>query len=425
MNNRKPNNNPQTEFRQQRNNRPNRPFQPDHKTSPTSGETRPFQNRPFNKQQDKTFVKQTNMRPYNNQTKDSTKFNDKQNHDKDNDSLEDIEIKRQILEYMYSTIQLSDYKYKLIEYEYDMTLLKEKSYFVSPNYNGIHSLLIFIKIKDKFLSFIVDRKTLTYSIKQIDYSKVKMIPVFFNLDKEIYDGTIFDGVFLYNNINRLKHFVINDVYYFRGKSLANDKITNKILNIGSYLETIKNDSVTNNIVFIVNKLYPLNEIQQLVNMYIPKSKYSKSIKGIAFYSEYSGTKLIYLYNNCSHENKEEPAIPKDSPKMVSGNSGTSTVATTAVFKMKKTEIVDVYHLFLGQKTTDGSKKLFKYKKIGIALVNTAENSAFCNESFIKANTDELLMECKLDMDKNKWIPFKVNTDKKRPDLIDVIGKVGE
>jgi hypothetical protein len=80
---------------------------------------------------------------------------------------------------------------------------------------------------------------------------------------------------------------------------------------------------------------------------------------------------------------------------------------------------------LGQKTTDGSKKLFKYKKIGIALIPTQDNSTFCNEAFSSAKTDELLMECKLDTDKNKWIPFKVNTDKKRPDLIDVIGKVSE
>lgn len=383
----------------------------------------------------------TNKNKYHN----PNKFNDQQNHENDNDYLDDIETKRQLIEYVYGSIQLSEYKYKLIEYEYDLPLLKEKSYFVSPNYNGIHSLLIFIKIKDKFLSFIIDRKTLTYNIRQIDYNKVKMIPIFFSLDKEIYDGTIFDGVFLYNNINGLKHFVINDIYYLRGKNMSNDKITNKILNITTYLETIKQNTTINNIVFIINKLYPLNEIQQLVNLYIPKSKYNKSIKGISFYPEFSGTKLIYLYNNCSNENKSDdttqhinrsnqagpsPILKTDTVikervnQSIASNIAVSSVGTnnvtTGVFKMKKTETIDVYNLFLGQKLIEGDKKMFKYKKIGIAYVPTRECSTFCKNAFLEANGDEILVDCKLDSDKNRWIPYKVNTTKKRPDLLQIL-----
>lgn len=386
------------------------------------------------------------------------KFSDSGNHDNDNEYLDDNYTKQQLLEYVYNTIELSNYKYKLVEYEYDLPLLKEKQYFVSPNYNGIHSLLIFIKIKEKFLSFLIDRKTLTYNIRQIDYNKVKMIPVYFRLDKEIYNGTIFDGVFLYNNINGLKHFVINDVYYFRGKDMSSDKITNKMLNVSTYLETINQDTTENNLVFIINKLYPLNEIQQLVNMYIPKSKYNKSIKGIAFYSEYSGTKLIYLYNNCSREetqtqsqpqtqqtqeSHQRESHPRDShsqtyaqskakvhqkpvdndeyvedvrPSNVKVQSG----ASTGIFKMKKTDTIDVYNLFLGEKIVDGAKKLFKYKKVGIAYVPTKECSFFCKDSFVKSAGEDILVECKLDADKNRWIPVKLVTNKKRPDLTDIL-----
>jgi len=166
-------------------------------------------------------------------------YNNKHNPNDTSNNQETVslETRQTLLKYMYHTIELSNYKYKLIEYEYDLPLLKEKQYYVSPNYNGIHSLLIFIKIKDQYLSFVIDRKTLTYNINQIDYDKVKIIPVHYRFDEEIYSGSIFDGVLLYNNIDGIKHFVINDIYCLRGKNMSGDKVTNKMLNISTYLET--------------------------------------------------------------------------------------------------------------------------------------------------------------------------------------------
>jgi len=365
-----------------------------------------------------------------------------------------LETKQQLLQYIYKTITLSNYKYKLLEFEYDLSLLKEKQYYVSPNYNGIHSLLVFIKIKDKFLSFIVDRKTLTYNLNQVDYDKVKVIPIYFRLEDSIYQGSIFDGVLLYNNVNGLKHFVINDIYCFRGKNITDDKITNKMLNISTFLEATKQDNTTNNIVFIINKLYSLKDIQQLVNMYIPKSKYNKSIKGIAFYPEVSGMKLIYLYNNCSHEKIDEnnqtneSQEEKSTTSKTNGSINTTTANTNSttivnkkssvtpskiikdpkivitdktnfVFKMKKTDTVDVYNLYLGQKEIDGDKKLFKYKKIDIAYVPTKECSYFCKDAFASKGASDILVECTFDNDKKKWIPTKLS-NQKRPDLVDDI-----
>ena len=41
-----------------------------------------------------------------------------------------LDTKQLLLKYVYNTIELSNYKYKLIEYEYDLPLLKEKPLFV-------------------------------------------------------------------------------------------------------------------------------------------------------------------------------------------------------------------------------------------------------------------------------------------------------
>ena len=365
--------------------------------------------------------------PKKNQSSHSlNKFNEDIDHSSDNSYLENYQMKEQIIEYLYSTVELSNYKYKLIEYEYDLPLLKEKLYYVSPNYNGIHSLLVFKKIKDKYFSFLIDRKTLTYNINQIDYEKVKIIPIYVHLDESIYNGTIIDGVLLYNNINGMKNFVINDIYYFRGADMTTDKITNKILHISTYLEKMNYNHEDSNIIFIINKLYPLNEIQQLVNIYIPKSKYNKSIKGLSFYSEFSGTKLIYLYNNCSHEKVEsspEMEIKSNSPekktiKVTSPKALIPSDTQILTFKMKKTDIIDVYNLFLGEKVIENKKKILKYKKIGIASIPTKECSFFCKEIFNQISEDNVLMDCKYDESKNKWIPINLATNKKRADLID-------
>ena len=208
------------------------------------------------------------------------------------------ETKMILIKYIYDNLEISKFKYKILEYDYDLPLLKETKYFISPNYNGITGLLVFIKLKDKFYSFIIDRRTLSYNPNQVDIEKVKLYPVKCRLDISIYNGSILDGILLYNvnNKSKIKNFIINDIYFFRGQDLTQDKIIYKLLNITTYLESFfKNDSQLNDINLIVNKLYTVNEIKKLVNHYIPITKFSNCIKGIAFYPEMSNTKLIYLY----------------------------------------------------------------------------------------------------------------------------------
>ena len=353
----------------------------------------------------------------------------------ENDNLT-YESKLQLVEYIYKTIELSSYKYNLMEYEYDTMLLKDKKFYVSPNYNGIHSLLVFIKLKDKYFSVLIDRRTLNYNQHQLDIDKIKFIPITVRLDNSIYQGTIIDGVLLYNNTNGNKNFVVNDIYYFRGQNLNNDKISNKLLNINAFLESyLKTDDMTNNINFIVNKLYGLNEIQHLVNNYIPKSKYNNSIKGIAFYPETSGTKLIYLYNNCNVQTpKENGQTPKENDvKTIDNDSdGVSPKQklfdvpigeVSAVFRLKKTETVDVYQLFLGEKEFINGKNFIKYKKIDIAYIPTKECSFMCKELFDKSKNDTILMECKYLPDKAKWIPVKDASHKKYPDFTSSLQKM--
>src|SRR6187397_2240950 len=66
-----------------------------------------------------------------------------------------VRIKQQLINYIYSTVELSNFKYKIIEYESDLPLLLKQKYFVSANFSGSNCLLVFTKIHDKFCSYLV------------------------------------------------------------------------------------------------------------------------------------------------------------------------------------------------------------------------------------------------------------------------------
>ena len=232
----------------------------------------------------------------NNNYRNNNRYNNYNGDLEKNEFINQEFIKQQLVNYIYNALEISKFKYSLIEYEYDLPLITNTKHFVSPNYNGIVSLLVFKKIQDKYYSVIIDRRTLSYNPTQLDINKVKITPINVQLDESIYNGSIIDGVLLYNNgHNRKKIFVVNDLYFFRGKKLTDDKINNKMLNISVYLDSFDNkDSNLNTVELIPNKLYDLKDIKKLVNVHIPKSKYSNCIKGVTFYPEISGTKLIYL-----------------------------------------------------------------------------------------------------------------------------------
>ena len=95
-------------------------------------------------------------------------------------------------------------------------------------------------------------------------------------------------------------------------------------------------------------------------------------------------------------------------------------SVTAVFRMKKTDIIDVYNLYLGTTIKKGDKKLFKYQKIDIAYIPTKECSYFCKDAFSKIYTDSLLVRCKYEKEKSRWIPVELVTNQKISDSVDKI-----
>lgn len=202
--------------------------------------------------------------------------------------------KQQLINYIYDRCNLFNFKYDSLEVESELPQLISKTFYVSANFSGSSCLLVFAKIKDRYHQILVDRKTLSYNVKKVDIKNVKMIPVKINLDVDIYQGTIFDGTFVQTKNERT--FIITDVYLFKGQDLTRSHLDSKLLTVRTYLESNYKEDKNNDLTVTVNMLFPLDKTRHLIENVIPKIKHFL-IRGICFYPEVSGTKLLYKFGN--------------------------------------------------------------------------------------------------------------------------------
>lgn len=220
-----------------------------------------------------------------------------------NDTLHQIysnqKIKQQLIDYIYSIVDLSKYKFTILKTPDDLPLLQTNKFHISGNYAGVPSLLVFTTNKGRTYSFMVSKKMLSYRKSQINIDTIIFDPIEVGLDEHIYDGTIMDGIVLQNDPQEPKTFIIADMYYFRGEDVTHDKLKYKLIQIKKYLDACLNqDKNLNNITLTVNNLYDISEIDTLANKIIPRSVLP--IRGITFYPDVSGMRLIYLFNDEQH-----------------------------------------------------------------------------------------------------------------------------
>jgi len=322
-------------------------------------------------------------------------------------------------------------KYLLIKNIGDLYELKNSKYYVSANSCGINSLLIFMKHKDNYHSYLIDRRSISYNRNTLKKSSVRFTEVKLHVDLKLYEGTIIDGILIDSdnkiiskgeNKNNKMMFMITDVFNFCGKSLLSMNYKKKMFTINCMLNNYieKNKSNLSNIELFVSRPFEINQSSDLFGEYI--NYYSKiyNIKGLTFYPEYSGTKLIYIFDKQDEKIKNDllsknivitPNSKNNDNLQLLENSDTKKIFKFELnnpecsdniilnLEMKKTDISDVYKLF------GIFYNLGKYikKRIGIAYIPTYELSIKCKLFFM--NCESKIMICKFNSNKGKWIPI--------------------
>lgn len=382
-------------------------------------------------------VHNVNNNTYNKHNNHQNKYN---NYKKDDDNKSDttvdddtnIAIKNIVLDYLYNKIEVGDHKYVLIKNIGDVYELKNKKYYVSGNSCGINSFLIFMKKDNTYYSYLVDRRSISYNRNTLKKSSVRFTEIKLPVDLKIYEGTIIDGILIDsdnklisngdNKSNKMQ-FMINDVFNFCGKSLLSMNYKKKLFTIKSMLSEYIDKSKTNsNIELYLSTPFEINQANDLFNEYININIKKYNIKGLTFYPEVSGTKLIYLFDKQDDKIKNDFSLGNVEIKPDEKNDDNLSLLESSdskkIFKfalidpeciddivanieMKKTATSDVYKLYSVFNISNNYVK----KKIGIAYIPTYELSIKCKLLFL--NSDKKIMSCKFNSNKGKWIPIDI------------------
>lgn len=354
--------------------------------------------------------------------------------------LNQVGVKSDLLRYIYDNVNMSKYRYKVLNKEEELQQITSE-YYISPNYSGITCLLVFVKLREKYYSFLIDRRTLQFDIDKINVEELRITPLSIRLGKDIYKGSIMDGVLLYPKLtNNRKVFMINDVYQFCGMDMEITKMTHKFMNLNSFLSKhMVDDSILNNVTLIANNVFELTSIRSVINGEIKDTvPYNTHIKGLAFYPSYSGTKLLYMYGN--NQNASNSTTSTNVTKQTSVNNSSPTTGEVekntplsflkdmkmeeplhAIFEMRKTDTVDVYKLYLIKKIKTKGKVKIKNVKIGLAYIPTDACTHLCNGMF-EEDCDKVMVQCEYNNDRDKWVPVS-KSDRQYPDSLTKLEKL--
>lgn len=327
--------------------------------------------------------------------------------------------KKEIIDYLFNKVTLSDYRFQMLKNIKDLEFLKKNDHFVSPNFNGINYLLIFMKLGEQHRTFLIDRRKLKYNKEHLDLKTFLILEVNFSAENTIYKGTIIDGKLLRLDNNKYV-YICNDCYQLFGNSMVTQNLDIKYQTLDKIIASQMSSNPCYNFSFKINKLYNYDKLDELINQIIPKAKLP--INGIVFYPKKSGTILIFSENNHKKNNVTTTAkttndlnypvtnfkvnnnLTDESYHIVRDLSSylkSRTPTDKESFKhykqkeliLRKSDIPDVYFLY-----EDENKP-----QIGIAHIPNLKISSELNKIF--ENTKTQKFTCYYNKNFKKWSPL--------------------
>lgn len=219
----------------------------------------------------------------------------------------DVETKQKAIDYLYSNLDLSKYRYMMLNTIQKLKFLQDNEHYVSPNFKGYNYLLLFLTLNDKQYCLAIDRKKLSYHKNQLDMKTIQLIQINMKVSDIIYRGTIFDGKLIQSNNEYI--FLIQDCFYLMGKKMLEMEMSQKVTHLDNTMKVhFKKDKTPycSNFEFKLNKLYKYSELEELIGNLL---KLSIATNGIIFYPKFSGVTNIHIEKktdkvNINTNNKE-------------------------------------------------------------------------------------------------------------------------
>ena len=329
--------------------------------------------------------------------------------------LIDNDIKMNIIDYLYSKIDLSKYRFIMLNTIQKLNYLQENEHYVSPNFKGHNYLLIILTINSNKYCVIIDRKKLSYHKNQLDIKTLQIIQIQLNITNTIFEGTILDGKLINNNNNHI--FLIQDCLYLMGNKLIDMDMNLKLNYLDSIIKTHfkkkiddnsdENNNICLNFNFKLNKLYNYNDLKELINNL---DKIKLQTCGLIFYPKKSGINVIHIekkiekinHNSSNNENIENNTYNiihnyvdylKSRIYSYENIDNTDDNTNKKILWLNKSNIPDVYDLSENENS----------EKIGIALIPSLKLSHLCDNLI---NDIPIPFICIYSNKFKKWIPIK-------------------
>jgi hypothetical protein len=315
--------------------------------------------------------------------------------------LLDNETKTKVIDYLYSKLDLTKFRYVMLNNIQKLKFLQENEHYVSPNFKGYNYLLIMMTLNNKHCCFAIDRKKLSYHKSQLDMKTINIFQINIKATESIFRGSIFDAKLIFNNNEYI--FLFQDCFYLMGDKILNMEMIDKMSHIDTILNThFKNRNDNPNFIIKLNKLYQYNELENLISN-LPKL--SIGTNGIIFYPKLSGITVIHIEkkiekveiisnNNEVIEQKSYHIIHNFVDFLKSRNYSYEQNSKTKLLWLSRTAIADVY---------DIAENEFD-DKLGIALIPNLKTSHLCDELI---SDKPVRFNCIYSNKFKKWIPLNV------------------
>ena len=327
--------------------------------------------------------------------------------------LKDINLKKYIINYLFSNIDLSKYRYNMLKSENNLEFLKNNNHYVCPNFKGINYLILFMTKDNKKFCVAIDKKNLSYHKDSINYYKLNLIKLKMTTNENLFNGTIIDGKL----IGDKNFFLIKDCYMMMNSSLEMMEMSQKMSYLNSILKNNFNGkNYCSNFVFKLNKLYSYDDIEDIRNRASKQADNDIPIVGLEFFPKYSGISIVWLNrsnnkvnisNNSKNDSSSTNIVNKQKnienfsyelihnlPKVLMEREYSYENGDSKKLYLKKTNITDVYNVY----------KIKDKKRIGIAHIPNFKISRTCQE---KVTDDYTLCRCVYYDKFKKWIPIEV------------------
>ena len=313
--------------------------------------------------------------------------------------ISDNDTKYKVIDYLYSKLDLSKYRYIILGNMQKLKFLQDNEHYVSPNFRGYNYLLIMLTINERQYCVCIDRKKLSYHKDQLDMKTIQVLQLNIKTTESIFRGTIFDGKLIQTNNEYL--FLVQDCFYLMGNKMLDMEINQKITNLDSILKTNFKKEPNSNFDIKLNKL---SKYEQLENLIESLPKLSIPTNGIIFYPKFSGVNILHIEkkNEKVNINSNNEIIEQKSYHIIhdfvnflkSRTYSYESNGKTNIYWLSKTLIPDVY---------DISEKEYG-DKLGIALVPNLKTSQMCDDLI---NDKPVKFNCVFYTKFKKWCPISI------------------